>query len=38
MSINGRVQMVAADARGNVDVEIQPGESTVELVNPDPEA
>jgi hypothetical protein len=38
VSINGRVQMVTADARGNVDVEIQPGESTVELVNPDPEA
>ena len=38
VSINGRVQTVAADRRGNVDVTIPPGASTVELVNPDPEA
>ncbi len=38
VSINGRVQMVTADARGNVDVAISPGASTVELLNPDPEA
>jgi len=38
VNINGRVETVSADARGNVDVEIQPGESTVELIKPDPEA
>jgi hypothetical protein len=38
VKINSRVQTVTADARGNVDVAISPGASTVELINSDPEA